>query len=165
MAWTSPRTWVAGETPPASTLNTHIRDNLKAIGDPWAAWTPTWTAVSVNPAIGNGTKTGGASIAGKMINFWIQIVTGSTTTYGTGAWQFDLPAGESSHRWTFTGTARDASAAQSFPVFCERTASGLLTVRTLPTVAGNQYASVTSAIPFTWASTDELFISGTYEGS
>ena len=31
MAWTAPRTWVAAEKPPASTLNTHIRDNLIAL--------------------------------------------------------------------------------------------------------------------------------------
>ena len=31
MGWTAPRTWVAGEKPPASTLNTHIRDNLIAL--------------------------------------------------------------------------------------------------------------------------------------
>lgn len=31
MGWTSPRTWVAGEKPPAATLNAHIRDNFNAI--------------------------------------------------------------------------------------------------------------------------------------
>lgn len=29
--WTAPRTWVAGEMPPAATLNSHIRDNLEAL--------------------------------------------------------------------------------------------------------------------------------------
>lgn len=29
--WTAPRTWVAGEKPPAATLNSHIRDNLEAL--------------------------------------------------------------------------------------------------------------------------------------
>jgi hypothetical protein len=28
MAWTTPRTWVAGEIPTAAQLNTHLRDNL-----------------------------------------------------------------------------------------------------------------------------------------
>lgn len=28
MAWTTPRTWVAGETVTASLMNTHVRDNL-----------------------------------------------------------------------------------------------------------------------------------------
>lgn len=31
MAYTTPRTWVAGETVTASHLNTHVRDNLSAI--------------------------------------------------------------------------------------------------------------------------------------
>jgi len=37
MAWTTPRTWVAGETPSASTFNTHVRDNLSWLysGDAW----------------------------------------------------------------------------------------------------------------------------------
>lgn len=30
MAWTAPRTWVAGEAPTAAIMNTHIRDNLNA---------------------------------------------------------------------------------------------------------------------------------------
>lgn len=34
MAWTNPRTWVAGEKPTAATLNTHIRDNLAHLGNP-----------------------------------------------------------------------------------------------------------------------------------
>jgi hypothetical protein len=29
--WTAPRTWVAAEKPPASTLNDHIRNNLEAL--------------------------------------------------------------------------------------------------------------------------------------
>ena len=31
MAFTSPRTWVAGELVTASLLNTHLRDNLNAL--------------------------------------------------------------------------------------------------------------------------------------
>jgi len=41
MAWTAPRTWVAGETVTAALLNTHIRDNLNAIGGAWTTYTPT----------------------------------------------------------------------------------------------------------------------------
>lgn len=32
MAWTAPRTWVVGEVATAAQLNTHLRDNLNAIG-------------------------------------------------------------------------------------------------------------------------------------
>lgn len=34
MAWTTPRTWVAGETVTAALFNTHIRDNLNALKSP-----------------------------------------------------------------------------------------------------------------------------------
>lgn len=33
MAWTSPRTWLAGEKPSAATMNQHIRDNLQFLYD------------------------------------------------------------------------------------------------------------------------------------
>lgn len=41
--WTAPRTWVAGEVVTAALLNTHVRDNLLAIGDPgvWTSFTGT----------------------------------------------------------------------------------------------------------------------------
>jgi len=32
MPWTAPRTWVTAEVPPASTFNTHVRDNLAWLG-------------------------------------------------------------------------------------------------------------------------------------
>lgn len=50
--WTAPRTWVAGEVPPAATFNTHVRDNLLWLKDrptavytnyPVSAWTTTST--------------------------------------------------------------------------------------------------------------------------
>lgn len=33
MAWTSPRTWVAGEVVTAALINTHLRDNLNHLND------------------------------------------------------------------------------------------------------------------------------------
>jgi hypothetical protein len=33
MAWTTPRTWVTGELVPASTMNTHVRDNVQYLYD------------------------------------------------------------------------------------------------------------------------------------
>ena len=67
MAWTSPRTWVASEVVTAAIMNTHVRDNLKAIGDAWTSFTPTWTGVTTNPAIGNGTLNGQHMVVGKFV--------------------------------------------------------------------------------------------------
>lgn len=45
MAWTTPRTWVAGEVGSAANFNTHLRDNLLAIFPNGPAWTtPTFAA-------------------------------------------------------------------------------------------------------------------------
>jgi hypothetical protein len=165
MAWTTPSTWVAGAVLTAAQLNAQVRDNMKAIGDPWTSWTPTWTAATSNPVLGNGSKTGGYSAAGKKVDFWVRIVMGSTTTYGTGQWRLDLPVSEEAYRWTFTGVMIDTSATATYPLFVSRTAASQLSLYRVTAVAGDPLGNVTSTAPFTWANTDELFISGTYEAA
>ncbi|TCJ23016.1 hypothetical protein [Nocardioides jejuensis] len=162
---TTPRTWVAGELVTAAELNTEIRDAFAGLQAAWTAFTPSWTGSSSNPAIVNGTIAGGYMQVGKTVHFWIEITMGTSTTYGTGNWQLTLPVPEAAHRWLFTGNARDTSAVATFPLFAERTGSNLLTLRALPTTAGNAYVPATSAVPFTWASADVLTISGTYEAA
>lgn len=88
MAWTSPRTWIAGEVPPAATWNTHVRDNLLAIGDAWTAWTPTVTATT-----GTFTTVSGAGqyiAVGKLI-IWSATVTITTAGTAAGTLLFTLP--------------------------------------------------------------------------
>lgn len=92
MAWPATiRTWLAGEKPTAALLNQQIRDPLKAIGDAWTSYTPTWTASTTNPTIGNGTLTGAYIQAGKLVIFRIRIVLGSTSTRGSGEYRFGYP--------------------------------------------------------------------------
>lgn len=91
MAWSTPRTWVAGEIVTAAIMNVHVRDQFNAIGSAWTSWTPAWTAATSNPAIGNGTIVGNYIQAGKLIIFRIIITAGSTTTFGTGAYSFTYP--------------------------------------------------------------------------
>jgi hypothetical protein len=50
----------------------------------WTAFTPTWTNTTTNPVIGNGSIAGYYSQIGRVVNFRVTIVCGSTTTYGTG---------------------------------------------------------------------------------
>jgi hypothetical protein len=99
MAWTAPRTYVAGEIITAATLNTHIRDNFLAFGDPitYTAYTPSWqSAAGTNPAIGNGSIAGNYNIIGKTCRFKATITTGSTTTAGTGTYILSLPVASAS---------------------------------------------------------------------
>jgi len=46
MAWTTPKTWSAGETLTAANFNTHIRDNLNAIGARFHVRKTTDTAIT-----------------------------------------------------------------------------------------------------------------------
>ena len=160
MAWTNPRTWLAGEDPPASTYNTHIRDNFKALGDAWTSYTPTWAASGTAPALGNGTLTGAYINTGKLCIGRIFLTMGTTTTYGTGNYTFTLPLSSAvGGQWMGVGgcTCRDASGAATYFF-------GAFTAGTNTVTGGNDAASrLGQLVPFTWASTDTLAINFTFE--
>jgi hypothetical protein len=159
MAWTDPRTWVAGEVPTAAILNTHIRDNFAVLGDPWTAYTPTWTAATTNPTLGNGTLEGHYVKAGRLVIYRIRLLFGSTTTVGSGAYNFTLPFSGTGHDPAGQGMARDDSAVSHMPVFSRLSGSAVID---LFTGAG---AVVTAAAPFTWATNDRISVTGIYEAA
>ena len=166
MAWTAPRTWVTGETPTAANFNTHLRDNLKAIGDPWTAYNPAWTALTTNPVIGDGTIQGAYVPAGKLIHFWVKITMGASTTYGTGAYLIGLPVLQVlTPRWAFSGLLRDVSAGSSYPIIGEQEAASQIKIARLPTTAGGALIACTGTAPVTLASGDTLQMHGTYEAA
>jgi hypothetical protein len=90
VAWVAPRTYVAAAVLTAAQLN-ETRDSLKAIGDAWTAYTPTWTSTGTAPAIGNGTLSGTYVLAGKLCIFRATVAFGTTTTFGTGSYSLGLP--------------------------------------------------------------------------
>lgn len=168
MTWTSPRTWVSGEALTASNLNVHVRDNLKAVGDAWTSYAPTWTAATTNPVIGNGTLTGAYINPGKLVIGRIALTMGSTTTYGAGLWSLTLPVTPLSTvpRLIAQGLAFDSSATDVFPVMLSvQGGTTTATVRTMPTTAGNALRNVTDTAPFTWATGDTLTLNFTYEAA
>jgi len=57
----------------------------------WQTYTPVWSTSGTAPAIGNGTITGRYAILGKVIVCHINLIAGSTTTFGTGTQSFTLP--------------------------------------------------------------------------
>lgn len=166
MAWSSPRTWVAGEAPTAATLNTHIRDQFKAIGDAWASFTPTWTGTT-NPAIGNGTLVGAWQSVGKLVNFRITMTAGSTTTFGTGRWSFALPAMPVSGygRAPFLAEFFDSSASTAYTGYGVWRGSTQTIEMNIFNGAGGVTASVTGTVPMTWATSDVCVVTGTYEAA
>lgn len=160
MAWTSPRTWLAGEEPTAAILNAHIRDNLKAIGDGgMTAYTPTWGASGSAPALGNGTITGNYHQYGKWVYFWVRLLMGSTTTFGTGNYSFTYPVTAAQvYNPALSGRVFDTSASQIMSI----TGSNL-TTSTFRMAAATAHVSPTA--PITFANGDEILIGGTYEAA
>jgi hypothetical protein len=125
---------------------------------PWTTYTPTWTAVSVNPAINNGTLTGRYLVMGKTCFVRIQMTAGSTTTFGTGVWSFTLP---------FTTRSSDTPQIISALSLAATTyyAGAALAVTNTNTVTpfGTGTTGYTSAVPATWTSGNFVIIEGVYE--
>lgn len=86
----TPRTWVVGEVVTAALMNQEIRDQFNSMFSAWTSYTPTWSATS-NPSLGNGTLLGRYMKWGRSILCEIHLTTGSSTTYGSGNYNWSLP--------------------------------------------------------------------------
>lgn len=151
MTWTTPATAASGELT-SDFWNTQVRDNFKALGDPWASYSPTlgnWT-------VGNGTLTGAYSQTGKLVQFRVKLVIGSTTGT-TGSPTFSLPVTAVATRaFSFLGGAYDSTPGDHY---------GLAAVNnnTTTVLFRSGSTALSSTVPFSWAAGDELYMSGTYE--
>lgn len=89
MAWTTPRTWVSGETVTAALMNAHVRDNLAAALPGGAAGTAVTFAAgnftangSMTWTVASGDQTTFRYVeVGKVMHMWVYLVT--TTVGGT----------------------------------------------------------------------------------
>lgn len=120
----------------------------------WTAYTPTLS----NVTLGNGTLSCAYVQFGKTVHFRIKLTLGSTSAI-TGAPTFTLPVTAVAARaFSFAASAYDSSAGN--PHF------GLDAMNTTTTVFFRQgNTSLSSTVPFTWATGDELYVSGTYEAA
>lgn len=162
MAWNTPTTWVPNTVLTAGQLNAQVRDNFNAIGDPWTAYTPAWTAAVTDPTLGNGTLIGNYMQAGKLVHFRLSLTTGSTTTYGSGTYGFSLPvpaAAPSTSPLVGTGFCQDTSAGSRYLRFL------LLASSTTVWLTSDAATNVATNVPFTWANTDILHVAGSYEAA
>jgi hypothetical protein len=133
----------------------------------WQAYTPTWTADTTNPAIGNGTLTGRYIVIGKLCTYVLGLVMGSTTTYGSGNWAFSLPinavntAGINFYGVAHirkAGTANYERQAQITPA-----ESVSIINRFFDPTPGTNSSKISATVPFTWGNDDALGFEITYE--
>lgn len=140
-----------------------------AKGSQWYDYFPNWTAVTTNPAIGNGSVSGRYARVGQTVHMTAVVVMGSTTTFGSGSWYVDLPfppatvtAGDMTNNTPRVGSCLcfDSSAGLSYTgVSYLDTSSGV----PLAAWVGQGVIRVDATHPITWATSDSLTLSLTYE--
>ena len=133
----------------------------------WIAYTPTWTADTTNPSIGNGTLVGRYTQIGKTCTVCISFSAGSTTTFGSGNWSFGLPkTAKNISNMVFFGiahirkpaTANYERVARITPYISATTINAFID----PTPGSNSLY-INSTTPLTWGSGDTLDLEITYE--
>lgn len=158
MTWTAPRTWVAGEVVTAALFNTHIRDNLKMVGDALAAYTPTYT----NFSLGNGSVAAVKAEAGKWVRYAGVITLGSTSSV-TGTIRISLPATSvlSTFGRPLRGTAElfdSSAAARRFRIVALQSGTEFY-------MADLSDTRVDAATPWAWGTSDTVAWNLDYESA
>ena len=134
----------------------------------WNTYTPTWTATTTNPAIGDGTLTGRYAVVGKVCHFTTLVTFGASTAYGSGNYSLGLPvtAGALGGLPQFQGIA--AISGGRALISCQPNASTGATSYTLwgPASASSPTATQLGSagvLGTAYASGNVIRISGTYE--
>ena len=130
----------------------------------WVSYTPTWTAASINPSIGNGTITGQYKLIGKTCFVRGNIAMGSTTTFGSGEWYVSMPF-TASHADAILMTAQllDNGTAWYNAVINGARAGFNFKSAIQYQATGGTANDVNATAPFTWASSDRFLWNGSYE--
>jgi hypothetical protein len=127
----------------------------------WTDYTPTWTTTGTAPALGNGTLIGRhKDLDANTCMVRLQLIAGTTTTFGTGTWSFSIPhtAVSGKGNQILTGWILDSGTDNKTAV--GRIASGGTTVLEVYPEGGNV---VTNTVPMTWTTSDTLMLQGHFE--
>lgn len=121
-------------------------------------YTPTWTGSGSNPAIGNGTISGRWQRDGRRVHLQIDLLMGSTTTFGTGTYTFSLPTVlPAPGSGTSVGTCWMFDSGTT-----NRVGTAIIDGSGVVCIADSEAANVGATNPFTWAANDRLRIDATY---
>lgn len=158
MAWTLPRTWVAGEVVTAALLNTHLRDNLNAVSGILADAAENIVNLPLNGA----TSFHRYTQIGKWVVGEFHLVSSGA---GSGTLELSLPVTAVSTglgaRSIGTAILTDAGTAQYVSHLMLQTTS----VARFFATSGATLSQATTTYPFTWAATDSLSGSYAYEAA
>jgi hypothetical protein len=125
-----------------------------------SAYTPVWTTTGTSPSLGDGTLSGRYSLSGRICTVQVEFIAGSTTTFGTGPFQFSLPFAALSGGIRPNGSARISDTGTAFYLGTVEISSGS-TNAVLYTNATSDLVQNNS--PFTFANNDSIRFTITYE--
>jgi hypothetical protein len=146
------------------TVTGSLNLNGSDISSAWIPYTPTWTAASTNPVIGNGTITGQYKVIGKICFVRGNIAMGSTTTFGSGEWYVSMPF-TASHADAILMTANlldNGTAWYNATINGARAGFNYKTAIQYQAVGGTAN-DINATQPFTWANSDRFLWNGSFE--
>lgn len=136
-------------------------------GSAWTTYTPTWSTTGTAPAVGNGTLNGQYTLRGDECHVVINLIMGSTSTYGSGQFRFLMPftaasLPHASMHWTGSALATDPGGGY-YAGACRLFGGSDYLMAISPTTAtGSTPSEWNSTRPFTWANGDGLGLDITY---
>lgn len=142
--------------------STATGNNVNEVHDGYYTPSMQWKGDTTDPVIGNGSITTRVYRSGRKLKVDVALAIGSTTTFGSGAWYFQLPAPFNS--WVakagVVGTARIFDSGTTYyagiPVMSAGSGRIYLWL-------DNSSSNVNPAAPMTWANGDTLTFSIEYE--
>lgn len=134
----------------------------------WTAYTPTITADLGGFSLGNGTVSGRYKQIGKTVFFYAKFIYGSTTSPGSGHWNFSLPVQSYDQNFNFSASILDSGNAWYGGIgngnyTGQTTTFAVITPGTSASVT--TWAAVGNGGPFSWGTADNITISGSYEAA
>jgi hypothetical protein len=143
--------WPAGQSIGAGTIASEV----------WTDWTPTWT----NLTVGSGTVIAKYSKIGRLVNFRLRFTYGAGSAIGT-APVYTLPIPAASDYIVEWPIGKVVMVDNGIKAYNGDAQINSLTQGLLRYDDGlGSWVTVTATVPFTWASGDYFFISGTYEAA
>ncbi|WP_435601441.1 hypothetical protein [Streptomyces sp. C10-9-1] len=131
-------------------------------GGAWSSYTPSWTAATTNPVLGNGTISGEYTRVGDTVTFAAYITAGSSTTFGSGGWSISLPV-QSAATMDRIGDVMvgDATSPTLYSMGAAYIAASASHAALY--VGGVQDGGrISATYPQTWADGDRIWVGGTY---
>ncbi|MDQ0672929.1 hypothetical protein QFZ36_000490 [Pseudarthrobacter siccitolerans] len=155
-----------GSVSTAMLANLGVTNAKLAANAAWTSYTPTLT----NITLGNGTLTGKYQQIGKTVNFRVSLILGSTSAI-SGDLIFSLPVTSAAYAGTSVAqplghaTLLDAGI-RAYQGEVEWASTTTCAIKVLAADVTYLYTTTASAaIPFAWATGDEIEFSGTFEAA